>query len=168
MKQLLLIFFIFTVTSCTIYVPQTRVEFTDAVSQGKGMSKTETLTINKNFNKVYNKVKQKTTECLNKEVTTRMYDAQGMLHVSSSTYKTNAKKISKSKGEITMQVTHKPRPLGANIPAGGLFVFAVNIDKISKKETKVTLFGPSMGYGKIFSAFAEWSEGQNTACPKLR
>ncbi len=150
-----------------IWVPQTREEFVKAVAEGARMTKVETITVNRSFAQVYSLLEEKSSSCLDVLVK-RSGFVGNQMHVSSSDYNPTLKKIGRGRAVFALQVVHRPRGIGHKPPPGGLYVMAADITALGKNETRVVLYRPKMGFGKIRKAFNKWAAGEDVRCPKMK
>ncbi len=150
-----------------IWVPQTREEFVKAVAEGARMTKVETITVNRSFAQVYGLLEEKSSSCLDVLVK-RSGFVGNQMHVSSSDYNPTLKKIGRGRAVFALQVVHRPRGIGHKPPPGGLYVMAADITALGKNETRVVLYRPKMGFGKIRKAFNKWAAGEDVRCPKMK
>ena len=164
-KRFMLAFLFFIVGIYSCKVPQTRAEFVSMIKEGGTLARVESKTVKKSFSEVYNRLKSRANKCFNIQVVSTV--RQGYSTSSStSIYKSTSKRLSGSKGEITVRVNFIPKPLG-NMPKGGMYKYAIDIKKLSGSKTKVTIYGPSMGSDDFFAAVTKWSKGKTVGCPKL-
>ena len=171
MKRILilatLLFLAAAPSAYAIWVPQTREEFVKAVAEGARMTKVETITVDRSFAQVYSLLEEKTSSCLDVLVKRSGYVGTHM-EVSSSDYNPTLKKIGRGRAVFALQVIHRPRGIGHKPPPGGLYVMAADITALGKNETRVVLYRPKMGFGKIRKAFNKWAAGEDVRCPKMR
>ena len=149
-----------------IEVPQTRREFVQAVSEGRGATKMETLTAEMSLDQVYNLLEKKSTTCLDKVVNRSSY--VGYHEVSSSDYNPTLKRVGKNKAEFALQVVHRPRGVGHTPPPGGLFIMAADLKSVAKNRTEVNFYQPTIGFKNISKTLRLWFAGEDADCPKLK
>lgn len=157
-----------TLSSCTFSnkVPQTREEFINNVIMGKGLTKTETITVSKDFDVVFKSIKRNMEKCLSDRVTERKMDSRGMKQISTRHYNTTALQTSNMTGEVTTQVEQEPRLEGPAIPENGFYIFAIDVNGTDDNKTEVILYGASLGWDDVFSSVKHWAENRQKACPK--
>lgn len=156
----------FSPMALAIWVPQTRAEFTDAVSKGTKGSKMETFVVNRSFDEVVRTLEARCMPCMDVKVN-RVANV-GYVERSSSDYNPDLKRIGKDRAEFTMQVIHNPRGVGHTPPPNGLYVMAADFKRAGAGRTEVVLYRPAMGFKFISKALMEWAEGTSTDCPKMK
>jgi len=157
---------LFAPAALAIWVPQSRAEFTDAVSKGTKGSKMETFVVNRGFDEVYKTLEARCIPCM--DVKVERVANVGYVERSSSDYNPQLKRIGKDRAEFTMQVIHRPRGVGHTPPANGLYVMAADFKRAGAGRTEVILYRPAMGFKFISKSLMEWAEGKSTDCPKMK
>jgi len=150
-----------------IWVPQNRREFVQAVAEGKGATKMETMTSERSFDQVYALLERKSSACLDREVR-RSGFVGNQMEVSSSDYNPTLKRVGGNKAEFALQVVHRPRGLGATPPPGGLYVMAADLKAVARDRTEVVLYIPAIGFKSISKTLRLWVAGEDADCPKLK
>jgi hypothetical protein len=151
--------------SAAIDVPQTREEFVQAVTDGRG-AEVETITVDRPLDAVYGVLEERAKTCLDVQVT-RTANV-GYVERSSSDYNPTVRRVAKDRAEFTLQVDHNPRAVGHTPPVGGLYMMAVDLHATDENHTEVVLFRPKIGAGKITASLKQWVAGGASECPKLR
>ena len=105
-----------------IQVPQTRQEFVQAVSAGKGATAVEKLVVDRPLDKVYPVLEERSRICL--DVTVERTANVGYVEHSSSDYTPTVRRVEQELAEFTLQVAHNPRGVGHTPPPGGLYIMA--------------------------------------------
>lgn len=150
-----------------IDVPQTREEFVKAVADGAKMTTVETFTVDQSFGRIYGLLEEKSSSCLDVLVK-RSGFVGNQMHVTSSDYNPTLRKVGRGRAQFALQVVHRPRGIGHKPPAGGLFVMAADITAVGKNKTRIDLYRPKMGFGKIRKALHKWAAGEDARCPKIK
>jgi hypothetical protein len=150
-----------------IQVPQTRREFVQAVAEGRGATKMETLVAERGIDQVYGLLERKSSACLDKEVK-RSGFVGNQMEVSSSDYNPTLKRAGKNKAEFALQVVHRPRGVGHTPPPGGLYIMAADLKALAKDRTEVVLYIPTIGFKNISKTLRLWAAGEDADCPKLK
>ena len=153
--------------AAAIWVPQSRREFVQAVAEGKGATKMETMTSERSFDQVYALLERKSSACLDREVR-RSGFVGNQMEVSSSDYNPTLKRVGGNKAEFALQVVHRPRGLGATPPPGGLYVMAADLKAVARDRTEVVLYIPAIGFKSISKTLRLWVAGEDADCPKLK
>jgi hypothetical protein len=154
------------VPAAAIEVPQSRKEFVQAVSEGRGATKMETLTSENGIDHLYALLEKKSSACLDKVVRRSAY--VGYHEVSTSDYNPSLKRVGGSKAEFSLQVVHRPRGVGHTPPPGGLYIMAADLKAAGKNRTQVVLYEPTIGFKNIAKTLRLWLEGEDADCPKLK
>ncbi len=149
-----------------IQVPQTRQEFVEAVSAGKGATAVEKLRVDQPLDKVYPILEERTRACLDVELQRTAY--VGYVEHSASDYNPTLRRIENDLAEFTLQVAHNPRGVGHTPPPGGLFIMAADLRSTDDHQTEIVLYRPTMGTKKIVESLKQWFSGDAAPCPKLR
>lgn len=149
-----------------IWVPQTHQEFVKAVGDGARMMRAETLEVDADLEAIHALLARKAPECLDVKVERSAY--VGYWERSSSDYNPTLRRAGKGKVELSIQVVHRPRGVGAKPPPGGLYVMAADLRSLGKNRTQVALYYPSMGYKPVVKALKQWVSGEDAACPKFK
>ena len=108
----------------------------------------------------------KADECLQVDVTTKR--SQGGMTTMNvrDEYRTSVRVVDKSRAELTTQSTMKGAIVLQQVPPGGFFETAVDIERVAPSSTKLTYYGPSTSGGKAkWDALKQWSDGKPLACP---
>jgi hypothetical protein len=149
-----------------IEVPQSRKEFVQAVSEGRGATKMESLTSENGLDHLYALLEKKSAACLDKTVKRTGY--VGYYEVSTSDYNPSLKRVGSGKAEFSLQVVHNPRGVGHTPPPGGLYIMAADLKAVAGNRTQVVLYEPTIGFKNIAKTLRLWLEGENADCPKLK
>lgn len=149
-----------------VTIPQTTNEVREAVKSGASMTKMDNQDINRKFIAVFNDVKFNADKCLNVVVTEWVPSSTGtnLGHNASTKFRSHTEKTSSETGEMVLQMDKKT---SSKMPEGGYFVILADIEAVSADKTRLTIYGPSMGYGNLFEAISSWAKGKNRECPKL-
>ena len=151
--------------AAAIWVPQTRQEFVQAVTDGKGATAMETIHSNQPLRRVYDLLQEKVRTCLDLKVQRTVY--VGYVERSSTDYNPNLRLVGKDRVEFTLQVEHNPRGVGASPPPGGLYYMAADLRSVDG-GTEIVLYRPTIGAKKIVASLKQWFDGDPAPCPKLK
>lgn len=152
--------------AAAIDVPQNRQEFVKAVSAGARGVRMETFVVERDFEDAYRLLQRKAATCLDVTVNRTAY--VGYTERSSSDYNPTLRRVGGKKGELDLQVVHRPRGLGHTPPPGGLYVMAADLKPLGPGRTEVILYHPSMGFKDIVKSVKRWTAGEDAPCPKLK
>jgi hypothetical protein len=172
MKNLLLALSAAVLTSCAmpqpVNQPQNREEFKAALAKGASFMKVDKYVANRRFEDASTLLKTKTEACLNYRLTeTTRNVATGLITGTiANDYSATFRTVTKAHAELTMQ--HNPRGtrIGPQMPKGGFYMVAVDVDRASANTTQLTFYGPSMGWDTTYDAIKKWSEGTAVKCPR--
>jgi hypothetical protein len=151
--------------AAAIWVPQTRQEFVQAVTDGKGATAMETIRSDQPFRRVVALLQEKVNTCLDVKVQRTAY--VGYVERSSTDYNPTMRLVGKDRAEFTLQVEHNPRGVGATPPPAGLFYMAADLRSV-EGGTEIVLYRPTIGAKKIVASLKQWFDGDPAPCPKLR
>jgi hypothetical protein len=147
-------------------VPQSRQEFTKAVTKGARGAKVESFTSGRDFETIYRLVEKKAAACL--DVTVQRTAYVGYVERSSSDYNPTVRRAGTGKGEFALQVVHRPRAIGENAPAGGLYIMAADMRSLGGGRTEIVFYQPTIGFKKIARTVQSWLSGEDVPCPKMK
>ncbi len=151
-------------TACAISVPQSADEFRSTVDAGGFGTHKETHAIKRPFNAVYANMKEMAQQCLSVEISSSV--SQGAnVSASRSTYRPSVEKSGHQSASLILQVIHSPQPVGATIPPGGLYMLIADINGVSANETRLVMYGGSVGQAELFAGVEQWLGGQDKNCP---
>jgi hypothetical protein len=102
-------------------------------------------------------------ECFDYNVTwTRMEGAAvGMFK---EKWQSSVRPIDRNRAEVTVQ-----RVVGGAVqkqPEGGIYMIAVDLERVDAASTKLTFYGSSTSFGNTtWDSLRQWSEGRTAPCP---
>jgi hypothetical protein len=171
MRCLLLALSAAVLASCSIQPvkqPQNREEFKAALAKGAPFMKVQTHVANGRFEDAAKLLKSKTEQCLNYRLTetTRNVGTGLTTGVSAQDYAATFRNVNKAHAELTMQHHPLGPRIGPEMPKGGFYLMAVDVDRASANTVQLTFYGPSMGWDKTYDAIKQWSEGAAVGCPR--
>lgn len=164
MRYWITAFAVFGLSACVTSQPQSRAEFRALVTQGAAFTATDTHVTNRRFPDVVEVLTRKAKECLNVRVT-QTRSAGYQTSSFSITYRTTVRRVNNLHAELTVQHTASPHTFGPQMPAGGYYTVAIDIDRTGATKTKLSFYGPSSGWDDAFAAIKKWSNGQSAKCP---
>lgn len=147
-----------------VATPQTRDEFKQQVMDHPTFTIHDTYTANRRFEDVVRTLEGKWQECYNVSRTTTR--SQGGLTTMryQDTYHPKSEKINNSLVEMTIQETSKGITMLNKIPPGGLYMAALNLERLPSNKTKLTWYSGGLGWRKIWEMNKQWSDGKDIAC----
>jgi hypothetical protein len=147
--------------------PQNRDEFKAALAQGAAFMKVEKYVVNRPFEEATRLLKTKTEECLNYRLTEGTRSAAtGLItgqtvHDYTATFRT----VNRAHAELTMQHNPLGPRIGPEMPKGGFYMMAVDVDRASANTTLLTFYGRST-WDDTYDAIKKWSAGTAAGCPR--
>jgi hypothetical protein len=146
--------------------PQTRDEYRQAIASGAPLTMTDTYVAKRRFDDVVKSLKQKVDECLQVNVTMKRTEGGMTTMNTTDEYRTKVVAIDKNHAELTTQYTMKGAIVLQQVPPGGFFATAVDIERLTPATTKLTYYGGSTSGGKAkWDALKQWSDGKAVTCP---
>lgn len=146
--------------------PQTRDEYRQTIASGAPLTMTDTYVAKRRFDDVVKSLKQKVDECLQVNVTMKRTEGGMTTMNTTDEYRTKVVAIDKNRAELTTQFTMKGAIVLQQVPPGGFFSTAVDIERLTPTTTKLTYYGASTSGGKAkWDALKQWSDGKQVACP---
>jgi hypothetical protein len=146
--------------------PQTREDFVKTRQAGVPFNMMDSYVANRRFEDVVKSLQQKAGECLNVDST--MTRTQGGVTVMNARdeYRTTVRVLDRDRAQLTTQFHMKNQIVTQQVPEGGFYARAVDIERASPRSTKVTYYGPSLDSGKkVWATIKDWSEGKSSPCP---
>jgi hypothetical protein len=155
-----------TLSGCAGINPQTRDEFRQSKLDGVPFSMVDSYMSSRRFEDVVNTLKQKTSECFNVDVTMRRTQGGITTMNARDEYRTTVRIVSANRAELTTQFHMKGQIVLQQVPEGGFYNRAVDIERLAQNKTKLTYYGNSFESSKLaWNVMKQWSDGQATPCP---
>jgi hypothetical protein len=145
--------------------PQTRVEFQEMTSHSS-LGFVESYVAKRRFEDVMKSLTQKAEQCLQYNLTTTR--EQGGIRTMNQTdeIRTTIRAVSKDRAEMTIQMTMKGAIVVQQVPPGGFYNGALDIERLTPATTKLTYYGSALSAGKKrWAALQQWGDGQPAPCP---
>jgi hypothetical protein len=127
----------------------------------------ERLVVDRPFDEITRLFEKKAAGCLDVVVNRSGYVGTHM-EVSSSDYNPTFRRTGGGRAEFALQVVHRPRGVGHTPPPGGLYMLAIDFERVGPRRTEVVLYLPSMGHKPMLRSVRAWVSGDDVACPKMR
>jgi hypothetical protein len=144
--------------------PKSRPEFQQLVRSGASLSQTDSHVAKRSLDDVVRLLRPRLTDCFDYNVTWRRMEGGATVGASRERWQSSLRAVDKSHAEVTVQ-----RLVGGAVqkqPEGGIYVVAVDLDRLDAASTKLTFYGPSTGFGNsTWDSFKQWSEGKSAGCP---
>lgn len=152
-------------SACSIHHPQSAEEFRKVIPTAF-MGGVETFEVNRSFKEVGATFQKKAPQCLNIK-TESVTQSSTSYHRVVTAYKPSVF-ISANKAELHLQQHHESGVMNVSEePKGGYYLFVVDATPAGKNKSKVDIYGPTMGYDTLITAFKNWAAGTNLGCPDL-
>jgi hypothetical protein len=161
MKKSIIIASLALMVGC-VTPPQTTDELRAGVQRGAALSKMEQIVVNRSFNATFNSIKKNADRCFNVTVTSSTPSKYGAVY-STIRWRSSSKTTGKGKAETVIQQDAQATGM---MPPGGYYVMLVDTGALSAKKTKVSIYGSSVGYGKVYESIFAWARGKKHKCPK--
>ena len=164
---LILIFSIILLSGCGT-MPQTADEFRKAIP-GAFLGKFETLEVNRPFKKVARAFKKMAPKCLDKTVkaTSTTHSQYGPRTSVMVTDYNPTVRVTKKRAELHVQEKMEGSIKVHKEPEGGYYSLVVDATPVSKRKTRLDIYGPSIGKKNMIKAIKGWASGKVKGCPDL-
>lgn len=149
-------------TAC-VTPPQTPEEVRQGVERGAALTQKQEYEIKRPFERVFKDVKAHADRCLNVTVTGSTPTPYGPMQ-ESVRYRSRSNKLNGTKGVTLLQ--QDARATG-KMPEEGYFVMVNDVDRVAARRTRLTMYGPSIGYDNVFEAIHDWARGRKRECPRF-
>lgn len=147
-----------------VATPQTRDEFMQQVKEYPTLGLHETYTANRRFEDVVRTIEAKWQECYNvARTTTRTQGGMTTMRYR-DTYHPRSEKVSNTLVHLTLQETSEGIVMLNKIPPGGLYVAALDLERLPANKTRLTWHSAKLGWRDGWERNKQWSEGKNVAC----
>jgi hypothetical protein len=148
-----------------ILAPQTRTEFVDAVTDGKGRTAVEVLSVPRSLDEIVHLLEQKSAECLD----VRVEGTAGTGAESGfAEYHPTLERLDPESVEFTLQVEHDPQNVRSPLPPGGIYLMAADLFALGEARTDVVVYRWTPGLKQVAASFRDWVSGVDAPCPALR
>lgn len=153
-----------TVLTGCAQLPQTRAEFQQLVRGGAALSQTDSHVANRSLDDVVRSLRSRLGDCFDYNVSWSRTEgaAVGMFR---EKWQSSVRTLDKDHAEVTVQ-----RVVGGAVhkqPEGGIYVVALDLERIDAASTRLTFYGPGTSFGKsTWDSLRQWSAGKPAACPK--
>ena len=138
-------------------------EFREELKSGGAATRTDRQVVDRPFLVVFQDIRDNATKCLNTRAAGPSSEGSGV-RKDLVRYRSFTKKTSSKSAEMVLQAD-KQGP--GSMPEGGYYTLLADIEAVAAQKTRVTISGPSMLYGDVFDAVAEWATGKARICPSL-
>lgn len=147
--------------------PQTRPEYVAKIKEGGAFLAVDSHVANRSIEQVVATLRQKSQECLTGESQLRRSSGGMTTMQLTNQYSTVVRTIDSGRAELTTQFNAKGSAYVQQVPQGGFYERAVDIERLSPTTTKLTYYGTNFSSAmKVWSALKDWSDGRMSACPE--
>jgi hypothetical protein len=164
MRRLLLCFAIVFLSGC-VTSPQTRKEFKTWTKEHTSMGLHEVYTVNRSLEDVVASLQKKWQQCYDMNATTRRSSGGVTTSNYTDTFHPHVKKVDKSLVEMTLQMTTKGMIMLNNVPEGGEYVIALDVQRQSQNKANLSWYSYSWGKKEEWERNKEWGNGKDAPCP---
>ena len=144
-------------------LPKTPEEYrSQAISGGD----VENIEVNRPFREVAATFRDRASTCLQDLVTTTITGPVSRRMMTKWFYHPTVL-VTDRKAELSVQMATTQRPLFGDPPENGFYVIVAQAVPIDSRRTRVTVYGSSVFYDKLYAAVKGWATGAITACPDM-
>ena len=155
-------------SGCAMNYPQTRDEFRQQIVASDSRFKfIDTYVAKRRFDDVVKSLQANVVQCFDQNVTTTR--AQGGMTTMNQTdeWRSSVRVVNRNRAEVTTQMAMKGAIVPGKVPPGGLYMTAVDIERLTPSTTKLSYYGStSSGSKERWDLVKQWSDGKPTPCPK--
>jgi len=146
--------------------PQSRPEYVARVREGGAFLMVDSHVAQRGIEPVVASLRQKSLECLTGESQMRRSSGGITTMQMNTRYRTIVQMTGPTRAELTTQFLATGTAYVQQVPDGGFYERAVDIERLSPTTTRLTYYGSSFDSSrKVWAAIKEWSEGRPAACP---
>lgn len=164
MRAYLILIFVTFLTGCVATTPPLSIEeLRDEAQTGPSRIVVSKHEIPRSFTQAYSAVQINAERCF--EVTVAMPTSQNSeTRVKPARYRSESLMTSETTAETSMQLDKKSFD---PMPEGGYYVLLTDIEAISSKKTRLTIYGVLNGYENVHESIIAWAQGENDECPRF-
>lgn len=152
-------------TGCATQQPQNAEEFRQAIP-GAFMAKTETFEVSRGVDDIAKTFQKKAPECL--QVTVRTVSRTSTSYQSIVTDYKPTVVVTKQRAELHLQRHFRSGVINVGKePQGGYYVVVADAYPVSKTQTRLKIYMPSIGFDPVLQAIKGWAGGNNLGCPDM-
>lgn len=155
-------------SGCTMNYPQTREEFRQQLVASDSRFKfIDTYVAKRRFDDVVKSLQANVVQCFDQNVTTTR--AQGGITTMNQTdeWRSTVRVVNRNRAEVTTQMMMKGAIVPGKVPPGGMYMTAVDVERLTPTTTKLSYYGStSSGSKERWDLVKQWSDGKPTPCPK--
>jgi hypothetical protein len=147
---------------CAVETSQTRDEFKVNMTAHSSLTIVDTYIANRPFDAVVTTIQKKWNECYNIQFVTKRSHGLEKTRVA-DTFHPHTRKVSNTLVEMTLQQTSEGMKSLNNVPPGGLYKVALDIERLPGNKTKLSWFSNS-AYADSWDKNKQWADGKNAPC----
>jgi hypothetical protein len=155
-------------SGCAMNYPQTREEFRQQIVASDSRFKfIDTYVAKRRFDDVVKSLQANVVQCFDQNVTTTR--AQGGITTMNQTdeWRSTVRVVNRNRAEVTTQMAMKGAIVPGKVPPGGMYMTAVDVERLTPSTTKLSYYGStSSGSKERWDLVKQWSDGKPTPCPK--
>lgn len=155
-------------SGCTMNYPQTREEFRQQLVASDSRFKfIDTYVAKRRYDDVVKSLQANVVQCFDQNVTTTR--AQGGITTMNQTdeWRSTVRVVNRNRAEVTTQMMMKGAIVPGKVPPGGMYMTAVDVERLTPTTTKLSYYGStSSGSKERWDLVKQWSDGKPTPCPK--
>ena len=159
---------IFAIAGCSgTLAPQSRAEYVARIKEGGMLVRTDSHVAGRSFEQVVGALRQKVEECLQSDTHVVRSGGIGSMNVTHHS-RTQLQVVGTGRAELTTQFTSTGSiTYVQQVPPGGFYERAVDIERVSPTTTRLTYYGPSTDSSmSTWAAIRDWSDGRAAGCPE--
>jgi hypothetical protein len=155
-------------SGCAMNYPQTREEFRQQIIAADSRFKfIDTYVAKRRIDDVVKSLQQNVVQCFDQNVTTTRASGGITTMNQSDEWRSTVRVVDRNRAEVTTQMAMKGAFVPGKVPPGGLFMTAVDIERLTPSTTKLSYYGStSSGSKERWDLIKQWSDGKQTPCPK--
>ena len=145
-------------------LPQTRTEFQQVVRGGASRTQTASHVARRSLDDALRSLAPKLADCFDHNVSWSRTEgaAVGMFR---EKWHASVRATDRNRAEVTVQ--RAISGAAQRQPEGGIYVVAVDLERIDAASTRLTFYGPDGSFGNsTWESLKQWSEGRPAACPR--
>lgn len=143
--------------------PQSVEELREEVRSGLSMIEVEEYVVKRSFAQTYDAVQTNAERCF--EITVvGLQDDESEVRPETVRYRAESLMTSETTAETFLQLDKKG---GGKMPEGGYFVLLADLETMSSKKTRLTVYRVLRGYDDVNESVVAWAKGVNDECPRF-
>ena len=147
----------------TAIPPQSVEELREEVRSGVSRIEVEEYVVKRPFEHSYNAVQTNAERCF--EITvSELRNDESEPRPEAMRYRSESLMTSETTGETFLQLDRRDN---SKMPDGGYFVLLADLEAMSLRETRLTVYKAMSGYDNINQSIVAWAEGANDECPRF-